>query len=64
MATKAIDTRLAALEKRNLPGAKLLVCSCATRAGRRNVEGHDPDCPALTAAQRDVVLVVRYTGRA
>ena len=36
--TKQIDARLAALEKRDAPPGKLLVCSCATNAGRRNVE--------------------------
>ena len=58
--TKQIDARLAALEKRDAPPRRLLVCSCATNAGRRNVEGHAPGCPALTAAKRDTVLVVRY----
>ena len=64
MTAKQIDARLAALEKRDAPPARLLVCSCATSAGRLNVEGHDPGCPALSAAQRDVVLVVRYDARA
>ena len=58
--TKQIDARLAALEKRSAPPGKLLVCSCATSAGRRNVEGHTPGCPALTAEKRDTLLVVRY----
>ena len=61
MATKTLDARLAALEKRDAPPGKLLVCSCATNAGRRNVEGHAPGCPALAAAKRDTVLTVRYT---
>ena len=60
MTAKQIDARLAALEKRDAPPGKLLVCSCATSAGRRNVEGHAPGCPALTAEKRDTLLVVRY----
>ena len=61
--TKQIDSRLAALEKRDAPPGKLLVCSCATSAGRRNVEEHFPDCPALTALPRDVVIRVTYDPR-
>ena len=64
MPAKTIDARLAALEKRSDPPAKLLVCLCARHAGRRNVEGHAPGCPVLDAGPRDNVLIVRYTDRA
>ena len=59
MPAKAIDARLSRLEAKTARGA-VVVCSCATQAGRRNVNEHAPDCPALTAGRRDVVLTVRY----
>ena len=61
MPAKATSRRLAQLEAKTARG-KLLVCSCATRNGRRNLPlgEHLPDCPALAAAARDVVLTVRY----
>ena len=54
--------RLAVLEAQTARGA-VVVCQCATLAGRRNVEEHFPDCPALTALPRDVVIRVTYDPR-
>ena len=62
MPAKAIDTRLSRLEAVTTPG-RVVVCQCATHAGRRNVTEHAPDCPALAAGRRDVVLKVTYATR-
>ena len=62
MPAKAIDARLSRLEAVTTPG-RVVVCQCATQAGRRNVNEHAPDCPALTAAARDTVLKVTYATR-
>ena len=53
--------RLSRLEAKTTPG-RLVVCLCATHAGRRNLPPgeHLPDCPAVTAGRRDVVLRVTY----
>ena len=59
MPTSATSRRLAQLEAQTARGA-VVVCSCATRAGRLSVNEHAPDCPALTAGGRDTVLTVRY----
>ena len=61
MPAKAIDGRLSRLEAKTARGA-VVVCQCATQAGRRNLPPgeHFPDCPALTARGRDVVLRVTY----
>ena len=61
MPAKAIDGRLSRLEAKTARGA-VVVCSCATLAGRRNLPPgeHFPDCPALTALPRDVVIRVTY----
>ena len=55
--------RLSRLEAKH-PG-RVVVCQCATHAGRRNLPPgeHFPDCPALTAAARDTVLKVTYATR-
>ena len=60
MTTKTTARRIEALEAKTTPPGKLLVCSCATHAGRRNITEHETDCPALTAAPRDTVLTVHY----
>ena len=54
--------RLSRLEAKTTPG-RLVVCLCATHAGRRNLPPgeHLPDCPAVTAGRRDVVLRVKYS---
>ena len=64
MPAKATSRRLAQLEAKTARG-KLLVCRCATLAGRRNLPPgeHLGDCPALTAAARDVVIRVTYATR-
>lgn len=62
MPAKATSRRLSRLEAKTARG-KLLVCRCATRNGRRNVNEHAPDCPAAAAAPRDVVLKVTYATR-
>ena len=61
MATSATSRRLAQLEAKTARGA-VVVCSCATLAGRRNLPPgeHFPDCPAVTALPRDVVIKVTY----
>ena len=53
--------RLAALEAQTARGA-VVVCQCATQAGRRNLPPgeHFPDCPALAAGRHDVVFRVTY----
>ena len=62
MTAKQIDARLAALEKRDAPPARLLVCSCGLANGRENLPDgqHNPDCPVLDAGPRDNVVIVRY----
>ena len=62
MPAKAIDARLSRLEAQTARG-RVVVCQCATQAGRRNLPPgeHFPDCPALTARGRDVVLRVKYS---
>ena len=62
MATKTLDARLAALEKRDAPPARLLVCACGLDNGRENLPDgqHNPDCPVLDAGPRDNVIIVRY----
>ena len=64
MPAKTIDTRLSRLEAQTARGA-VVVCQCATRNGRRNLPPgeHAPDCPALAAGRRDVVLKVTYATR-
>ena len=61
MPAKATSRRLSRLEAKTARG-KLLVCSCARHNGRVNLPPgeHFPDCPALAAGRRDVVLKVRY----
>ena len=61
MPAKATSRRLSRLEAVKRRG-RLLVCSCATHNGRVNLPPgeHFPDCPALAAGRRDVVLTVRY----
>ena len=61
MPAKATSRRLSRLEAKTARG-KLLVCRCATQAGRRNLPDgeHFGGCPALDVQPRDVVLKVRY----
>ena len=61
-ANVSINHRLDQVERRldPLPDGRLIVCLCAKNAGRVNVEGHDPACPALLATDRDQVVIVRY----
>ena len=57
-----INHRLDQVERRldPLPDGQVIVCFCATRAGRVSVEGHDATCPALLATDRDTVILVEY----
>ena len=57
-----INHRLDQVERRldPLPDGQVIVCFCATRAGRVSVEGHDATCPALKATDRDTVILVEY----
>ena len=66
MTSKTLLNRLEALEKRDAPPARLLVCGCAMDNGRENLPDgqHNPDCPVLDAGPRDNVIIVRYTDRA
>ena len=61
MPAKATSRRLSRLEAARR--GRLLVCSCATHNGRVNLPPgeHFPDCPALAAGRRDVVLRVKYS---
>jgi hypothetical protein len=54
--------RLARLEAKHNPPARVLVCLCATHNARHNLPAgaHLPDCPALEASERDRVVRVVY----
>ena len=62
MATKTLDARLAALEKRDAPPARLLVCGCATVNLRENLPAgeHFDGCPVIDATPGDRVVIIRY----
>ena len=59
---KQLDSRLAALEKRNAPPARVLVCMCAIHNDRRNLPPgeHLPGCPVLAARDGDNVVRVVF----
>lgn len=59
---RQLDARLAALEKRNAPPARVFVCMCAEHNGFVNLPPgeHLPGCPALAARDGDNVIRVVY----
>ena len=62
MTSKTLLARLDALEKRDAPPARLLVCGCAMVNLRENLPAgeHLDDCPVLDAGPRDNVVIVCY----
>ena len=60
--TRQLDARLAALEKRNAPPARVFVCMCAEHNGFVNLPAgeHLPGCPVLAARDGDNVIRVVF----